>query len=394
MNSSSKTGNAAGNRKILICLNAAWNLVNFRAGLIRSLIANGYEVVAVAPSDEYAPRLEKLGCRYVPLPMDSKGTHPGRDMQLLWRFLRLLRRERPDVFLGYTVKPNIYGSLAAHALGIPVVNNIAGLGTAFMKDGWLTRLVRLLYRLAFARSRRVFFQNDDDQQAFVEAGLVRCGQADRLPGSGIDLQGFSQVPNPSREGRKFRFLLVARMLWDKGVGEYVEAARLVRRKFPNVEFYLLGFLDVQNPAAISREQMDAWVAERAVYYLGATDDVRPHIAAADCIVLPSYYREGVPRTLLEAAAIGRPIITTNAVGCREVVEDGVNGFLCRPRDDADLAEKLERMITLSPEARAKMGRSGREKMEREFDERIVIDRYLAIIEEILGGSQNAHLNKN
>jgi glycosyltransferase involved in cell wall biosynthesis len=386
--------NTIGHRKVLIALNAAWNLVNFRGGLIRSLVSKGYEVVATAPLDEYAPRLQELGCRYVPLPMDNKGTHPGRDMQLLWRFFRLLRDERPDVFLGYTVKPNIYGSLAAHALGIPVINNIAGLGTAFMKDGWLARLVRFLYRLAFARSRRVFFQNDDDRRAFVDAGLVDPAQAGRVPGSGIDLQGFSQSPSRSQDGGRFRFLLVARMLWDKGVGEYVDAARLVRRISPSAEFCLLGFLDVKNPTAISRGQMQAWVAEGVVAYLGATDDVRPHIAAADCIVLPSYYGEGVPRTLLEAAAMGRPIVTTDAVGCREVVEDGVNGFLCRPRDAADLAAKLERMMALSPQARARMGRSGREKMEREFDERIVIDRYLAIIEEILGEPQNAHLGKN
>ena len=372
-------------RKVVIALNAAWNLVNFRAGLIRSLVANGYEVVTVAPPDEYAPRLKKLGCRYVPLPMDNKGTHPGRDMQLLWRFFRLLRDERPDVFLGYTVKPNVYGSLAAHALGIPVINNIAGLGAVFIKDSWLTSLVRLLYRLAFARSRRVFFQNDDDRRAFVEGGLVAPGQAARVPGSGVDLEGFSLEPLPEN-GRRFRFLLVARMLWDKGVGEYVAAARSVRRRFPDAEFCLLGFLDVQNPAAISKEQMDTWVAEGTVKYLGTTDDVRPYIVAADCVVLPSYYREGVPRSLLEAAAIGRPIITTNAVGCREVVEDGVNGFLCRTRDVVDLADKLEKMIALSPEVRSEMGRRGRAKMEREFDERIVIDRYRATIEEILNES--------
>src|SRR6267143_4969387 len=258
MNSVPTTGNATGRRKILISLNAAWNLVNFRAGLIRSLVAQGHEVVAVAPVDEYAPRLEKLGCRYVPLPMDNKGTHPGKDILLLWRFYRLLRHERPDVFLAYTVKPNIYGSLAAHALSIPVVNNIAGLGAVFVKDRWLTRLVRLLYRLAFAKSRRVFFQNDDDRRAFVEAGLVGARQADRIPGSGIDLLFFSRVPSFPQNGRNFRFLLLARMLWDKGVGEYVAAARSVRQRFPKAEFYLLGFVDVQNPAAISREQVDAW----------------------------------------------------------------------------------------------------------------------------------------
>lgn len=374
--------------KIIIALNTAWNLVNFRAGLIRALVASGYEVVAVAPADEYAGRIELLGCRYAPLPMDNKGTHPVRDLLLLWRFYRFLRGERPAMFLGFTVKPNVYGSLAAHALRIPVINNIAGLGAVFIKDSWLTQLVRGLYRLALSRSARVFFQNEDDRRLFVESGLVRVEQTDRLPGSGLDLARFTPEPIPLN-GEHVRFLLIARMLWDKGVGEYLDAARILRKRYPQAEFCLLGFLDVKNPAAISREQMASWVDEGMVVYLGETDDVRPHVAAVDCIVLPSY-REGVPRTLLEAAAMSRPIITTDAVGCRETVEDGVNGYLCQPRDAADLAEKMERMIALSPESRAEMGRRGREKVEREFDEQIVINRYLEVIEQIVGMSGESH----
>ena len=395
----------------MIALNLAWNLVNFRAGLIRALVAEGYEVVAVAPYDEYAPRLDALGCRYVPLPMDNQGTHPGRDLLLLGRFVRLLRRERPAVFLGYTVKPNVYGSLAAHALRIPVVNNIAGLGAVFIRDSLVTRVVRGLYRLALGRSKRVFFQNDEDLRMFVEGGLVRAEVTGRVPGSGIDLTRFAPValpggrdqgnpvlshkaslsPSPSPAcgggetgGGGIRFLLIARMLWDKGVGEYVEAARRVKRRYPDAEFGLLGFLDVKNPAAISREQMEEWVAEGVVNYLGVSDDVREQIAQADCVVLPSY-REGTPRTLLEAAAMARPLIATDAVGCREVVEDGVNGYLCRVKDADDLAEKMERMIRLSDVERTAMGRRGREKVEREFDERFVIEAYLKVVREICGG---------
>jgi len=377
--------------KVMIVLNAAWNLVNFRSGLIRSLIAEEAEVVAVAPFDDYAARLNQPGCRYVPLSMDNKGTHPGRDLLLLWRFYVLLRRERPDVLLTYTIKPNIYASLAAHALGIPVINNVTGLGAAFNRETWLTKVVRGLYKLAFGRSARVFFQNEDDRALFIKEGLVAANVTDRIPGSGIDLERFSikalghsgrPSASPGREDGQvgqIRFLLVARMLWDKGVGEYVAAARQIRQRHPNVTFGLLGFLEVQNPTAISRPQMQAWVDEGAVHYLGVTDDVRPHIAAADCVVLPSRYREGVPRTLLEAAAMGRPIITTDAIGCREVVEDGVNGFLCATQDAGNLAEKMALMISLTPNARAKMGRYGREKMIREFDEQIVIQKYLAAI---------------
>lgn len=374
------------NCKVVIALNAAWNLVNFRAGLIRALVAAGYEVVAVAPPDEYVPQLEQLGCRYVPLPMDNQGTHAGRDLLLFGRFWRLLARERPAVYLGYTVKPNVFGSLAAHSLGIPVINNIAGLGAVFIKDSWLTGFVRGLYRLALWRSAKVFFQNEDDRRLFIEWKLVQSNVTDRLPGSGVDLAKFAAgaVSSLSAQGRGgMRFLLVARMLWDKGVGEYVEAARLVRSRHPTAEFCLLGPLDVQNPAAISRTQMEEWVAEGVVTYLGVTEDVRSHLAEADCVVLPSF-REGVPRTLLEAAAMSRSIITTNTTGCREVVDDGVNGLLCRVRDAENLAEKMEQMILLSREARIEMGRRGREKTEREFDEKFVIQKYLDAIQEILG----------
>ena len=248
--------------KVLIAVNTAWNLVNFRTGLIRGLMAQGHEVIAAAPDDVYAPRLAAMGCRFVPLPMDNQGTHPGRDALLLWRFVRLLRQEQPNVYLGYTVKPNVYGSLAAHLLGVPVINNIAGLGAVFGKRGVLVRFVRGLYRVALGRSAKVFFQNSDDRQLFVAGGLVRAEVADLLPGSGIDLTRFTMMSPRAMGGSKdkFRFLLIARMLWDKGVGEFVEAAKLIRAQWPQVECCLLRFLDVENPGAISREQMDDLVA--------------------------------------------------------------------------------------------------------------------------------------
>jgi glycosyltransferase involved in cell wall biosynthesis len=374
--------------KIVICLNAAWNLVNFRAGLIRALVKAGHEVFAVAPDDKYAVSLNALGCRFVPLHMENGGTNPVQDILLTLRFARLFARERPDVYLGYTIKPNVYGSLAAHMLRIPVINNIAGLGAVFIKDGWLVRFVRWLYRMALKRSVKVFFQNPDDRALFIDGGMVRAEVAELLPGSGIDLERFTSLPKSDVKNPKFRFLLIARMLRDKGVGEYVDAARLLRQRWPQVEFCLLGFVDVQNPAAISRAEMDAWVAEGVVNYLGVSDDVRTQLATADCVVLPSY-REGTPRTLLEAAAVARPIITTDAVGCREVVDDGVNGYLCKVRDSGDLAEKMEQMLSLSPEQRSEMGQRGRDKMVAEFDEKIVIKKYLAAIEDILH-QRNTH----
>jgi glycosyltransferase involved in cell wall biosynthesis len=368
--------------KVIIALNSSWNLVNFRSGIIRSLVNAGYDVLAVAPFDEYSSKLDNLGCRYIPLLIDNKGKHVGKDLMLFLRFYRLIKREQPDVFLGYTVKPNIYGSLACHVLGVPVVNNIAGLGSVFIKDNWLTYLVGRLYKISLSKSKKVFFQNKDDLTVFVDKGIVQKSIVERIPGSGVDLDKFCFSIKHSYT-TPIRFLLIARMIWDKGIGEFVEAARLLRDRGACVDICLLGPLDVENPASLSSYQMDEWVSEGVIRYLGVSDDVKNEIEMADCIVLPSYYREGVPRTLLEAASVGRPIITTDAIGCREVVDHRVNGYLCKPRDALDLANMMEKMLLLTDEERSYMGRKGREKVEREFDEKTVIKKYLEVVSKLL-----------
>lgn len=367
-------------KRIVIGLNSSWNLFNFRSGLIKALVLDGHEVIAVAPQDEYSDRIRALGCQYLPLAMDAKSKNPIKELLLLIRFLRLFKATQPDVFLGYTIKPNIYGSLAARLCGVKVINNIAGLGISFQSRTVFTKFLEWLYRLALSTSNRVFFQNEDDLRQFARLGLVPPDIADRLPGSGVDLSLFPATPLLPCEGsRPFRFLVISRMLWSKGIGEFVEAARRLKAQHCGVEFCLLGFLDVQNPDAISRAKMDEWVTEGFVNYLGSTDNVRNEIAAADCVVLPSYYPEGVPRSLLESAAIGRPIITTDTVGCREVVEPGVNGFLCRPRDADDLADKLEKILSLTYQQLSEMGQASRHLAEVKFDEQIVIRRYLKAI---------------
>lgn len=365
----------------MIGLNSAWNFANFRGGLIRALLDAGYEVVAVAPPDEHVDRVRQLGCRFIPLPMDARGKHPVRDLLLLLRLWRLMRSERPDVYLGYTIKPNIYGSIAARTLGIPTINNITGLGATFSHDGVIAKTVRGLYGIALKQSRKVFFQNDQDMQLFVEAGLVAQSAAGRLPGSGIDVDRFAVTPLPGRA--PLRFLLIARLLWEKGVLQYVEAARLLHARGVAARFELLGFLDEGNSAAVSVKDVSAWQAEGVVNYLGVSHDVRREISQVDCVVLPTFYREGTPRALLEAAAMGRPIVTTNSIGCADVVDDGVTGYLCRPRDAEDLAQKMYQVVAMSAEERAEMGRRGRLKIEREFNERIVVDKYLNAIREVL-----------
>jgi glycosyltransferase involved in cell wall biosynthesis len=368
-------------KKIIVNVNSAWNLFNFRAGLIVDLIEAGYEVVAVAPSDDNVPKLELLGCRFVNLEMDNQGTNPFRGLLLLWRYWRLLLNEKPDLCLFYTVKPNIFGSLASTFCGVPFINNVAGLGSVFISGGWLKRVVQSLYKIALRNSIKVFFQNKDDLELFLENKLINPKLADVVPGSGINLNYFSPVKTATdtTENSSFKFLLIARMLKDKGVVEYVQAAQMLKESGFKAEFCLLGFLDVQNPAAISTEQMNAWVKDGFVNYLGSSDDVREHISNANCIVLPSY-REGTPRSLLEAAAMAKPIITTDAVGCKEVVVDGENGMFCEVKSSADLASKMKQMLMLTEEQRRLMGQKGRLKMEKEYDEKIVIQKYLQTIE--------------
>lgn len=357
---------------------------------MRALLASGQEVTAVAPYDEHAARIEEIGVRFLALPMDNKGTHPLRDLRLLLAFVSLFRKERPDIAISYTIKPVIYATMAARWLGIPAVSVVTGLGTVFSRENLLTKLVEWLYRVSQSDVRKIFFLNEADMQIFRRRKLTPVALMGRLPSEGIDLSHFNMIEHHQDlaggvacdSQRPVRFLLMARMLWDKGIGEYVEAARQVRHKYPDAEFGLLGFLDVQNPTAISRSQMEEWVREGVVNYLGVTNDVRQAVAWSDCVVLPSFYGEGIPRTLLEAAAMGRSIVTTDTVGCRDVVDDGVNGYLCRSKDAVDLANKLIQIIELTPDERQAMGERGRQKVEREFDERVVIDHYLKVISSI------------
>jgi glycosyltransferase involved in cell wall biosynthesis len=374
------------NKKIVMSVNTAWNIYNFRSGLVKALARNGYDVMVMAREDQYASRLSTIGCRFKLLPMDNNGTSPMRDLALLVKYWRVLQSIRPLVYLGYTIKPNVYGSLAAGGLGIPVINNIAGLGTAFLGSPVLSCLARRLYGVALRRSARVFFQNPDDRRLFVQAGLTQPGVADVLPGSGIDLQHFRPVPARSSGSRGFRFLLVARVLRDKGIEEYAAAAELVRRHVPSAQFQLLGAVDPGHPNSIAMEKVAAWNKNGLIHYLDRTDDVRPFMADADCIVLPSY-REGVPHSLLEAAAMARPIIATDVAGCREVVEHGRNGLLCKVKNAADLALRMMDMIALPPERRLQMGAWGRRKVTSQFDEAIVINKYLGAIMQIEAVSQ-------
>ncbi|RWP27944.1 glycosyltransferase family 4 protein [Mesorhizobium sp.] len=368
--------------KVVLSVNTSWNVVNFRSGLIKALRSRGYEVSVVAPKDDHSAKVTDLGCRYIAIEMDNAGMSPFRDLHLAWSYWRIIRQERPNVFIGFTIKPNIFGSVSAYLNGVPVINNISGLGTAFVRGGFLRKLVQSMYRCALYRSKWVFFQNDDDRVLFVDEGIVREEQTLLLPGSGVNLDHFSPAVDETPRLNGVVFILVARLLWDKGVGEFVEAARLVREKMPTARFQLLGFLDVENRTAVPRNRIEQWVDEGLVEFLGSTDDVRPFLQAADCVVLPSY-REGTPRSLLEGGAMAKPLIATNVPGCKEVVDHAENGFLCRPRDAEDLASKMVEFAAMDYPSRISMGQKSRRKIETQFSETIVIEKYLSAIQQII-----------
>ena len=367
---------------ILMTVNAAWNIWNFRIPVVQVLLAQGHNVTILAPYDDSVDHLESLGCRCIPLEMNAKGVNPIEGLQLVRQFRRIWAAEKPDIVLSYTIKNNLFGAMAARSFGVPFLPNVSGLGTAFLSGGALEMIAVHLYRRAFRELETVFFQNEDDRKLFVDRDLVRLTQTRVLPGSGIDLARFHAVDYSSADEPPV-FLMIARLLRDKGVVEFVDAARQVKAGPHDARFQLLGATGSENRTAISAETVQEWGEEGIVEYLGTERDVRPAIAAASCVVLPSY-REGAPRTLIEAAAMARPVIATDVPGCRSVVDHKETGFLCKVQDADSLAVAIKRFLEMPHEARAAMGKAGRKKMEREYDEKFVVEAYLEEIERLTG----------
>jgi glycosyltransferase involved in cell wall biosynthesis len=358
---------------ILVTVNSAWNALNFRRALVLEMILDGHSVTILAPRDDSVSTLESLGCKFLHLEMSVKGINPLQDVKLIGRMRKVFQIEQPDAIFSYTIKNNIFGALAARPLGIPFIPNVTGLGTAFLSGGFLKRIAEGLYRRAFHSLGVIFFQNEDDRDVFLTRRLVTQQQARLLPGSGIDLTHFAATDYPPESDAPV-FLMIARLLRDKGVLEYVAAARKVKSVHPRARFQILGAVDAANRTAIDAATVKSWQEEGVIEYLGTADDVRPHIAAAHCVVLPSY-REGAPRTLIEAAAMVRPLIATDVPGCRSVVDDGVTGYLCKVRDGDDLARRVDAFMALPHAEKAQMGLAGRAKMAKSFDQAIVVEAY-------------------
>ncbi len=363
--------------QLAIVANTSWYIYNFRLNLAKSLIEKGATVYAVAPIDSYSEQLEKNGVVHVPWRLTPTGTNPLIELGSILSLRRTLRFLNIDTVLSYTPKGNVYSGLAIYGTRTRILPNISGLGTAFNKGVVAKHSIIALYRIAFTRAERIFFQNEDDRETFRKAGVAPHVPTERLMGSGVDLARFSLSPLPSiaSPGRAITFLFVGRLLWEKGIQEYVDAARAVKRTNNNVRFLVLGNLLPPHPRAVSKQQLQDWCGEGAIEYLGTTDDVPSVLKEVDCMVLPSFYKEGVPRTLIEAAAMGRPIITTDVPGCRDVV-NGANGWVCEPRNTVDLTNKIQAFLNLDVESRARMGKSSHELARKVFDEKNVIESYM------------------
>jgi len=366
--------------KIAVVLNTSWNIYNFRKGLISSLMDKGNQVITIAPKDQYTYKLMDMGCKHIPVKMDSRGASPIKDFFLILELYLIYKKVRPDVILHYTIKPNIYGTIAASLLGIPVINNVCGLGTMFLKDNLVSRVAITLYRIAFRFPKKIFFQNEDDKKLFIKRRIVSKKICGLLPGSGINTTDFSPSKNPN-SSTQFTFLLISRLIYDKGILEYIEAIESLKKDGIPAKFQILGQIDEEHKRGIPSEKIQSWIEQNQIEYLGTTDDVRSFIEKADCIVLPSY-REGTPKTLLEAASMAKPIVATNVPGCNNVVRDGKNGFLCKLKDSSDLAVKMKLMYSQDTQSRIEMGKFSREYVKEKFDEQIVIDKYISTINSI------------
>lgn len=367
-------------KKVLLVANSTWNFYNFRQNIIDALLEKNYEVILISPVDEYLnPLLNAKPIRHIRLrQLERMGTNPYRDIRLFFELLNIYKTEQPDLIIHYTIKPNIYGNLAARICKIKSICVVTGLGYVFLHHSFFNSVAKRLIRTSFKSSSMVVFENEDDQQLFIEQQLVTRKQTALVNGCGINLEYFKPIKTPKDDNNKIIFSFIARLIKDKGITEYVDAARRIQLLNENVEFWVAGELDKNNPTCIAEDQLMEWIQSGVIKYFGALKDVRPLISKSDCIVLPSY-REAMARTLTESLAMEIPVITANSSGCNFVVDEGQNGFLVPPKDAMALSEAIEKFLSLDQTERSKMGKRGREKMIELFDEKIVTNQFLQII---------------
>lgn len=354
-------------KKVLIVANSDSGLYNFRKELVQKLLED-HQVVLCLPAGDYTETFREMGCEYIDCSFDRHGKNFLKELKLLRFYKKILKRERPDIVLTYTIKPNIYAGMACASLGIPYVANITGLGTAVENGGLLQKITLILYKRGLRKAKKVFFQNTENRDFMLKNGVVK-GNYDLLPGSGVNLERFRLLPYPDSD--KIEFLFIARVMKEKGIDQYLDAAKRIREQYPNTVFHVCGSCE-QN----YQEKLKDYHEKGIIVYHGRVNNIAAMHEISSCTIHPTYYPEGLSNVLLESLASGRPIITTDRAGCREVVEDGINGFVVNQKDSCDLIEKIERFLALSIQERRQMGIAGRAKVEREFDRKIVIEKYL------------------
>lgn len=360
-------------KTILLSSNTSWYLWKFRKSTIEALLANNFHVICIAPLDNYSAKLTELGAEFIAVPMDGQSTNIFKELASLWAIFKIVVSKKPNFVFNFTIKMNVYVGLPCRLLGIPYANNVSGLGTAFLYEGWAFTLARFIYGITNQGAQKVFFQNEEDLQTFLSKGLAKAHKTILLPGSGVDLERFAFTPLPKNS--PFTFIMIGRLIADKGVREYVRAAALVKRDYPNTKFILIGPSSVSNKSAITEAEIAAFKEEGVIDYLGEQADVLPWLQASHVLVLPSY-REGMPRTVLEASSVGRPAIVSDVPGCRQSIIDGQTGWFCKVKDDNDLAEQMKKVMALDEQVLENFSRNSRRFAEENFSEKIVVERYL------------------
>ena len=369
-----KNMNNNGKRKIALVANTSWYLHNFRNNLIKSLTNNVY---CFSPKDNYSGRLKQIGAIHENWDIDQTSQNPFRELISVIRLKKLIKQNKIVILLSFTPKGNLYSLIATLFSDIKVICNISGLGAKFKNKFIISNLILFIYKKLLKNANAVFFQNKDDMKFMnIDTGVKYY----LIPGSGVDLSKFSQS-NDSFTHQKYHFSFIGRLLEEKGVYEYVRAARIIKKNYPHVQFSMVGFID-KRKKSVNLNDISEWQEEGLITYLGSSDNVKLILEQTECLVLPTYYNEGVPRSILEASAMGLPVITTDHPGCRDAVDDGLTGFLCEKRNPIDLAEKMEKIIKMSSNERKIMGQNGRKKIEKEFDEKIIIEKYLEVITSI------------
>jgi len=380
-------------QKIALVANTTWNISNFRKNILKALHEAGYDLIVIAPIDENIDYLEDYPyVKHLPLScLSRKGINPINDLLLIWELSRKYKEEKIDLVIHYTIKPNLYGSFAARFLRLANISAITGLGYTFIHNGLINRLSTFLYRIALQSNNMVIFENQDDRILFLRKKLVKSDQAISVKGCGVNIDYFKPRPKVEQIDALI-FTFVGRLLYDKGITEFVEVAKRIRKIYPKVKFWILGEIDTQNPAAIKEKELSTWVENQFIEYKGFVKDVRPYLAETDCVILPSY-REAIPRAIQEGMAMGKPVITTDVPGCREAVEDGKNGFLVPVQNVDILFERVKQMIELPPEIRLAMGSYGRQKVLNEFDDRLIANQFVEVIKLVLQRTENIPLLK-